>query len=106
MKCKPNELAWIINCPDYPLNLRKIVRTVRLSKSVAGEWVVENLTPGLIGARAVQLPGGAYLYVGDVRVPVGDFVEIPDSALQPIRDQPGTDETLIWAPVPTTRELA
>jgi hypothetical protein len=100
MRCKPNELAYIKSCPDYPQNLGKIVRTIRLS-NYPGNWVVENLSPGLIGARAIPLPSGRYFYTGDATIPVGNLVEIPDIHLQPIRDQPGADETLTWTPVPT-----
>jgi len=31
----------------------------------------------------------------------GERLEIPDSWLRPLRDNPGTDESLLWAPVPS-----
>lgn len=35
----------------------------------------------------------------------GNPLGVPDAHLKPLRDTPGDDETLEWAPVPTTLEV-
>lgn len=72
LNCRPGDLAVHINATQVK-NIGKIVEIVRYAGALRGKalWVVNGL------------PGFSF-----------------DEDLRPIRDQPGEDETLTWAPVP------
>lgn len=57
-------------------------------------WVVEF-------QRQIEAP---MLFGGFVGARLTRYGIAPDVALRPIRDNPGADETLEWAPVPAKRE--
>ena len=103
MNCKQGELAFIVKARDIR-NIGKIVKILRpaipneefLSTSkillrwtgeCSGAWVVHSDSPLLW-----LLDDGDTLMFND-RV-------FYDAYLRPLRDNPGQDETLTWAPVP------
>lgn len=85
MNCKPGDLALI----KTGRNANKLVLVKCVSAYGSPMWFVESMGGLLLsefgGVRSYQLCGNT-----------------TDSNLRPIRDQPGEDETLQWAPVPTT----
>jgi len=91
MNCKQGDLAILIRSTAG--NEGKIVRCVRF-----------------IGHGRRRRPGNVMRDVPDlweIDPPVrtwngGPSVHVQDAWLRPIRPEPGTDETLLWAPVPTT----
>jgi hypothetical protein len=91
MNCKQGDLA--IQIRSSAGNEGRIVRCVRF-----------------IGHGRKRRPGGVMRDVPDLweidppgRTWDGKWTnEVSDAWLRPIRPEPGTDETLLWAPVPTT----
>ena len=79
MRCKVGDLCLI-------------VRTARKHAHLIGRFTTVLAPASLHPAADWQI---------DVIVPGYDFVEIRDKDLLPIRDQPGTDETLTWAGLPS-----
>jgi hypothetical protein len=77
MNCKKGDLAWIVSDLDYG----KVVE------------VLDGPNDCLWWIR------GRNLTLDDGRL--GDECWIEDVNIRPIRDNPGQDETLDWAPVPT-----
>lgn len=85
MNCKPGDLAVIVR-PSNPQNIGKIVRVIecKLTSWIDGStgygWSFEGpVMFGITGVKATR---------------------INDDILRPIRDQPGQDESLTWAPKP------
>lgn len=86
MNCKPNEIARIVNS-NTGNNNRLVMTREFVQNHVHGQgWECEAL-------QTIINPHGG-------TVPPGTIVFSADAHLRPIRDQPGEDETLQWAPVP------
>ncbi len=92
MNCQKGDLAVIVRSDAG--NEGKIVRCLRF-----------------LPRKSWRIPNGRIVYVDswEVDTPVkgwaGDSTAAcMDERLRPIRDQPGEDETLTWAPVPSTVE--
>jgi hypothetical protein len=82
MNCKPGDLAIL-------------VRARRKS--------LQPLVGQIHRCHEVTHPPGCephWRFDPPLRLPSGEKVAWGDSSLRPIRDQPGEDETLQWAPVP------
>ena len=84
MNCKPGDLAVIVK--SLAGNDGKVVKCIKY-----------------IGIKKWSINGPDHTWVIDRELPdiggsCSKFIE--DRILRPIRDQPGTDETLLWAPVP------
>ncbi len=92
MNCKQGDLAMIVYSKCSPELIGSIVRCVRFEPGPTGKpaWRIDR-----------KLHSGKQVRPG--LTVEGDWWE--DSTLRPIRDQPGEDETLTWAPVPSTVEL-
>jgi len=90
MNCKQGDLVRYVGSNPYnrPNVYGWIGKTIRLMKDDSGNagWLVNP-----------PIPGGIHL-IGSGGYMDGDWV--CDSILRPIRDNPGQDETLQWAPVP------
>lgn len=84
MNCKPGDLAVVIRskCSDHIGMLVTVVGPALIPE--LGMWTIEPVKP-------IPCPS-----------PFG--WKCRDSSLRPIRDQPGQDETLTWAPVPAVKE--
>jgi hypothetical protein len=77
MNCEPGDLAVIarsVNCKEA------IGRVIRVTSLSGGRWWSYEGQPIVIGGRT--------------------FVRVSDCCLRPLRDKPGTDQTLIWAGLP------
>lgn len=85
MNCKPGDFAIFVK--SYANNYGKIVRVTKLH-------IQRPFIDGTF-RDAWEYEGGPLLGIR------GNPVKfVPDEQLRPIRDNPGTDETLTWAPVP------
>jgi len=103
MRCKPNELCVVIRDPP-PENCEPLAgmlcTTVLIAPSrdfalpdgcmtsgctTPDSWVVEFMRP----VRVSLFGGGRRM---------ASYGTVPDSALRPLRDNPGQDETLTWQP--------
>jgi len=78
MNCKPGDLAIVVK-GDPIVNIGKIIQVTKL-------LFPEN-----------SFFGAIWDYEGNLHEACDG---VGDSCLLPIRDQPGQDETLTWAPVP------
>ena len=88
MNCQKGDMAIVVRSECG--NEGKIVTCLKLEPEV--HWFTGGVCTGVE-------PG----WFVDIELIGSDGVWdnlIADSALSPIRDQPGEDETLIWAPVP------
>jgi hypothetical protein len=86
MNCKPGDLAVCISAKAAPHLIGKIVKCLSIDFGFANpHW---NTEPEF------RDPSDGKIWV------------FKDSCLRPIRDQDGTDETLLWAPVPKERVKA
>lgn len=76
MNVRPGDLAVLVASLNYQENIGSIVKVLGPGPDWYGfaTWFITPAKMGTVWAR--------------------------DSALRPIRDQPGADETLTWAPVP------
>jgi hypothetical protein len=94
MNCKPDDIAYIVAPAAQECRGRfvKVLRRAGINEILDGQhyqlsnpsvvaWVCEGQIPHYLG--------------GTVNLSV-----IGDACLRPIRDQPGDDITLTWAPVP------
>lgn len=86
MNCKPGDLAVCIRASVAQHLVGKVVTCVSLSNQFENpHWFTEP----------------------EYRDPIdGKIWAFKDACLRPIRDQPGTDETLLWAPVPKEKVKA
>jgi hypothetical protein len=75
MNCKPGDVARIIVPGPFEGRILVCIEISHTHSDGDSAWVVDPPPPG--------------------------FRYVWDSALRPIRDQPGDDETLTWAPVPS-----
>lgn len=89
MRCKPGDIAVIVSAPLSGLDILigahlQCVDLCDLAKRLLDEpvWHIIPMSPCLSN---------------------GLFTHLPDSCLRPLRDGPGRDESLEWAPVPKTR---
>lgn len=100
LNCRLGDLARIIVNESWLENIRdKIVCCDRLT-DCGKAWFLKE--PLLVKSKYTGL-----LYIMSNRkstyVNKGDVIKIltiNDKALRPIRDEPGQDESLLWAPVP------
>ncbi len=99
MRCKPGDLAVICGPTAEPVNVGIFLRVTKCDP-LDSTWQFNEAT------RPIQFYQGSD--------PIGRFSSsseaggnawIFDNDLRPIRDQPGEDETLTWAPVPSTVEV-
>jgi len=81
MRCKVGDIAFIVRADNDPQHLHKIVTCIHWEND---RW------------------GGAWNTYPRLKDSEGRIIGWHDDDLQPIRDQPGADETLQWAPVPAT----
>ena len=104
LNCKAGDLA-IIAGAKHTKNLGLIVRVISPSnanKHKTGE-TYEELTGFKYRANnqgftwLIESSGPEIFYDKGHSAKVGPF---PDTSLRPLRDNPGQDETLQWAPVP------
>lgn len=86
MNCKQGDLAVIVKS-TYG-HEGKIVKCLR---QYNGPWV---------GIECIEYEAGWEIDI-KLRTPTGEWAFITDDRLRPLRDNPGTDETLTWAPVPS-----
>lgn len=84
LNCRPGDLAVVVKT----LNGEQVGRVVRCVTVVGDVF----FTSGLRATAWVTNPP----LIGTT----GMATVCPDPWLRPIRDQPGEDETLTWAPVP------
>jgi hypothetical protein len=89
MNCKPGDLAVIVG--GYSENYGKFVRVIGFDRDDIADWECEAL-------QSVMSNFGI--------IPTGSIGYSADCYLRPIRDQDGTDETLLWAPVPKEKVKA
>ena len=85
LNCKPGDLAVYVGI-DSPKDLGAIVQCVEF-----------------IGNKSIVSGGTADVWCVDRPLKHSKATEkswIADCALRPIRDNPGQDESLTWAPVP------
>lgn len=102
--CKPGDLAIIIKSK----RARNLGRIVHVIEAVTTPTVNIGGEP-----YSVSSPVGEILWriaepIPLVKNSTGEVVHAPycrDSVLRPIRDNDGTDETLLWAPVPKKDEV-
>ena len=73
MNCKPNDLAIIVRGVAFSKYIGRVVRVVESN--------------GVLWRLDESLDGNPDYWI-----------MVPDSCLRPIRDNPGQDETLTWAP--------
>ena len=92
MRCKPGDLAITINAPKEN---GKLVDVIRIADLPAGRCIVSG--PYWL----VRSKGSPFTIEPGFR---HEYAVWPDSMLMPIRDQPGADQSLDWAPVPAKRE--
>ena len=85
MNCKAGDLAVIVSGSAFRKHFGRIVTVTKLYKSDI--FLLWHLSESLDGN-----PDGWLL--------------VPDKCLRPIRDTPGEDESLQWAPVPGERVTA
>lgn len=87
MNCVKGDLAVIVCNLHFPENIGRIVRCMQYKPSSDGQpaWLVEGLN------AAGKVVNGSIV--------AGDWAS--DSILRPLRDNPGTDQTLTWLDVPT-----
>lgn len=84
---RAGDLAYIVNC-DIPENNDRFVTV----KEISHEWSLANNTlVWLVEASSPLMTSNTGLKTRGV---------IRDANLRPIRDQPGSDETLEWAGKP------
>jgi hypothetical protein len=96
MNCKPGDLAVVIAARHTPQLIGALVRVLRLATPG------ETISRCFFGQSWVQVCTGESSWL----VEKDDQQWFHrDCALRPIRDQPGQDETLTWAPVPATPEV-
>lgn len=81
MRCKPGDLAWIVQSPDAPENLWKLVRVQRPHPDYVGAWACE----------ALQLLSGFKLGT-KVGVLPGEICGIDDKWLKPLPPDEGAEE--------------
>lgn len=97
MNCRKGDIAYLIRPWREESTLGRVVEVVRLARP--GE--VGKTRAG--GETTAAGPGTGPAWLVDAGGP-----EFPcfaaDCCLRPIRDQPGADESLSWAPVPTHKE--
>ena len=84
MNCKQGDLAVIVKSAAG--NEGVILTCIR---PYNGPWKQYEYLPGWEVDRKIRAASGE----------VSEFV--PDRLLRPLRDNPGTDESLLWAPVPS-----
>ena len=86
MNCKQWDLAVVVRT-TLGINEGKIVQVI---SRYDGPWRDTPNKPGWrLDRKAIVDTHGQY------------FEYCPDEYLRPLRDNPGTDETLLWAPVPS-----
>lgn len=105
MNCKPGDLAVIVRGEKY---CGRLVEVLKLA--IEARFILPD------GYPAYGEPSGTHWLVkfvgGKINAPTGLYGEaaagsrmtsyavVEDYGLRPLRDNPGTDETLTWAPVP------
>lgn len=102
MNCKPGDLARITGMPSAMAAANDRFVRIKNSPPNHGNGLVEGGVWDLEELEEVVLLGnityqGVQIWIGETVV----FNSLPDKYLRPIRDQPGADETLLWAPVPS-----
>ena len=97
--CKPGDLAIVVKSKNGK-NLGKIVRVIeRVTVPVVEMGGIKFTTSNLTGEVLWLIDQPLQHLVIDLnRFFQGPYC--PDSVLRPLRDNPGADETLAWAPVP------
>lgn len=88
MNCKPGDLAVIVKPGTTTRNLGRLVHVLHAINS--SDWWIEVVGAPMHGYRSGNEAWAKFGIVEDHR-------------LRPIRDQPGADESLTWAPAPTVR---
>lgn len=90
MNCEPGDLAILINAHrEAESCIGKIYKLTGRCSCAAPHWLYEGKPEGgRIGFRTWR------------------WDCLPDEWLRPIRDNPGQDETLTWAPVPSQKVTA
>lgn len=88
LNCKLGDLAIIIRSesPEYSCFIGSAVKLVGTANAP------HSGRPGWIFEKCLTKPNGLSVY-GAI-----------DQNLRPLRDQPGKDESPLWAPVPTTHK--
>lgn len=109
LNCRPGDLAVIVRPTLHgPQLLGTIVTVLRAApphdfrlpdgfkqfNDSPGYWVIEL-------PRPIEVP---IMFRGVHGTRLSLYGIAPDSAMRPIRDNPGADQTLDWAPVPAKRE--
>jgi hypothetical protein len=95
MNCKPGDLAVIVSA-RYSTNIGALVEVLR-------PYVEGEILPGQIASYYTIGPTWVVKAVSrPIFVGIDKHQQIAaraDSTLRPIRDNPGQDETLDWAPI-------
>jgi hypothetical protein len=97
MKCKPGDLAIVLRGfgPNSPQagKIVEVLHLIRKKSKLGPVWAVRfsHAVPCVTLKKNLEMIGPD---------DPGRDVISPDAWLQPIRDQPGADETLEWAPAP------
>ena len=104
MRCKAGDLAVITGAYHlHPNSCGALCRVLYRANSGAftlpdGAKTSDRLRPASWVIEAIN-PIVAALHGDGKMLPV-KYAVCPDSRLRPLRDNPGQDETLDWAPVP------
>lgn len=103
MNCVPGDRAIIIDS-DEIVNPKSAGRLCDvLHAAIPGSFVLPNGTPAFCsgtGKWVIELDSPMDVMWRDGILRETKFAVCPDSKLRPIRDQPGSDETLTWLDVP------
>jgi hypothetical protein len=92
LNCKPGDMAVVVRSSAG--NEGKIVCCIRLSN-----WT------GLIGPSGTMNHGAVWEVDRPLRAWSGESNHfVLDKSLRPIRDNPGEDETLSWAEIPSKQK--
>lgn len=86
LRCKPGDIARIIS---DPMNRDRLVHVDAAIDGEPGRWMVTSMQSLWCYARARMCGAGT-------------LGKCSDERLQPLRDEPGEDETLTWAGKPET----
>lgn len=99
LNCKPGDLAVIIRDLDAPENIGRLVTVIR-SFLDGSEWYPSPVIDTRFSWEVKPVRKLIGWGRGGVLVDDSSNCSFPDADLRPIRDEPGVDESLLWAPVP------
>lgn len=93
MNCKPGDLAILISAPENSIGT--LLRVIQICPDEPLAWEFEDASRPIEFFEDEESRG---FFTSTKQS--GGLAIIDDADLRPLRDNPGTDETLTWAPVP------